>query len=107
MKKLIFILMSMFILNTGLLGAKKLPDVSVSHEKEETWTCPMHPQVKENKPGKCPICGMDLVKITNSHETKPGSKAPKGHSAVELAPDRIQKIGVKVDTVKKKSSLNQ
>jgi hypothetical protein len=26
------------------------------------WTCPMHPQIKENNPGKCPICGMDLVK---------------------------------------------
>ncbi|TSA31702.1 MAG: heavy metal translocating P-type ATPase [Porphyromonadaceae bacterium] len=25
------------------------------------YTCPMHPQVKQNKPGSCPICGMDLV----------------------------------------------
>jgi len=25
------------------------------------YTCPMHPQVKQDKPGKCPICGMDLV----------------------------------------------
>ena len=25
------------------------------------YTCPMHPQVKKNKPGSCPICGMDLV----------------------------------------------
>ncbi|MEO6130684.1 MAG: heavy metal-binding domain-containing protein, partial [Saprospiraceae bacterium] len=27
------------------------------------YTCPMHPQIIENKPGKCPICGMDLVRI--------------------------------------------
>ncbi len=26
-----------------------------------TYTCPMHPQVKQPKPGKCPICGMELV----------------------------------------------
>ena len=26
------------------------------------WTCPMHPQIQMDKPGKCPICGMDLVK---------------------------------------------
>lgn len=25
------------------------------------YTCPMHPQVKQNHPGSCPICGMDLV----------------------------------------------
>jgi len=25
------------------------------------YTCPMHPDVKQEKPGKCPICGMNLV----------------------------------------------
>jgi Cu(I)/Ag(I) efflux system membrane fusion protein len=29
--------------------------------KEQTYTCPMHPQIIQNKPGTCPICGMDLV----------------------------------------------
>ena len=28
----------------------------------EIYTCPMHPAVQSNKPGKCPICGMQLVK---------------------------------------------
>ena len=25
------------------------------------WTCPMHPEVRSDGPGKCPKCGMDLV----------------------------------------------
>jgi Cu(I)/Ag(I) efflux system membrane fusion protein len=28
------------------------------------YTCPMHPQVQQDKPGKCPLCGMDLVQKT-------------------------------------------
>lgn len=27
-----------------------------------TYTCTMHPEVITNKPGKCPKCGMNLVK---------------------------------------------
>jgi hypothetical protein len=29
---------------------------------KETYTCPMHPEVVKDKPGKCPKCGMALVK---------------------------------------------
>src|SRR4029453_16121861 len=29
---------------------------------ETYYTCPMHAQIKEGKPGNCPICGMMLVK---------------------------------------------
>ena len=34
-----------------------------SHTTAEDWTCPMHPEVVQNKPGACPICGMDLVPV--------------------------------------------
>jgi Cu+-exporting ATPase len=26
-----------------------------------SYTCPMHPEVKQDQPGKCPKCGMALV----------------------------------------------
>ncbi|HDM75495.1 MAG TPA: efflux RND transporter periplasmic adaptor subunit [Deltaproteobacteria bacterium] len=45
-------------------------------EKETTWTCSMHPQIQMPKPGKCPICGMDLIPVAGKEkETKemPGS----------------------------------
>lgn len=30
------------------------------------WTCSMHPQIKQDKPGKCPICAMDLIPLTSA-----------------------------------------
>jgi len=27
------------------------------------WTCSMHPQIRQPRPGKCPICFMDLIPI--------------------------------------------
>jgi len=29
---------------------------------DELYTCPMHPQIIQEQPGQCPICGMDLVR---------------------------------------------
>lgn len=31
------------------------------HEEGTIWTCSMHPQIRQNEPGKCPLCGMDLT----------------------------------------------
>ena len=32
------------------------------------YVCPMHPQVKSDEPGECPICGMDLVQQDTGSE---------------------------------------
>jgi len=40
--------------------------VSANADTEETYTCPMHPQIIEHHPGNCPICGMPLVKKENA-----------------------------------------
>jgi hypothetical protein len=34
---------------------------SQSGNKAVQYTCSMHPEVVQDKPGKCPKCGMDLV----------------------------------------------
>ncbi len=34
--------------------------------QHDAYTCPMHPQIVHDKPGSCPVCGMDLVKKSNN-----------------------------------------
>ncbi len=42
-------------------------DHSTDIEQQSTvWTCAMHPQIRMDKPGKCPICGMDLIPLAES-----------------------------------------
>lgn len=36
---------------------------SQSQKVEQVWTCSMHPQIRQNEPGKCPICGMELIPV--------------------------------------------
>lgn len=44
----------------------------LSEKKEEIYVCPMHPQIVQNEPGQCPICGMDLV-VKHDHEKEKAS----------------------------------
>lgn len=39
--------------------------------QNEYWTCTMHPEVKLDRPGACPICNMDLIKKVEHEENKP------------------------------------
>lgn len=36
-----------------------------------TYTCPMHPEIREEKPGRCPTCGMALVPASSVQATSP------------------------------------
>ena len=37
-----------------------------THEEQSWWTCSMHPQIRQPKPGKCPICFMDLIPVSTT-----------------------------------------
>ncbi len=44
----------------------------VEASKDQIWTCSMHPQIRQNEPGLCPLCGMDLIPLEeNGVETDP------------------------------------
>ncbi len=66
--------------------------VTQPQEKAAGYHCPMHPNVKSDHPGDCPICGMHLV----PDEKPAGQKTP---GVVELSPEKQQWIGLKTETV--------
>jgi membrane fusion protein, copper/silver efflux system len=45
------------------------------------WTCAMHPQIRQPKPGNCPICGMKLIPVSGD-----GQASPLGPRQVRLSP---------------------
>ncbi len=53
---------------------------------EQVYTCPMHPQIRQNEPGTCPICGMNLtpLKEDGAGEDDP-TKLVMSEDAVRLA----------------------
>src|ERR1700709_360080 len=54
------------------------------------YTCSMHPSVKQQAPGKCPICGMDLVPVTTEQQQQ---------GVVMIDEARLQRIGVRTSQV--------
>ena len=52
--------------NTNSAPANTNPSSAAKPEAKQIYTCPMHPDVISDQPGKCPKCGMDLVPMTNT-----------------------------------------
>ena len=57
--------------------------------KSAEYTCPMHPQIVRDRPGTCPICGMDLVLKT---ATAAKEEVMLSESQIQLAGIRILKV---------------
>jgi Cu(I)/Ag(I) efflux system membrane fusion protein len=63
------------------------------HEtRSETWTCSMHPQIRQPKPGKCPLCGMDLIPVSTEEEEVGPRELKLSPTAIKLAEIRTQPV---------------
>ena len=48
----------------GKKAAASAADQTPAAQASQTvYTCAMHPQIRSNKPGRCPICGMELIPV--------------------------------------------
>jgi len=70
----------LYACSNNTTGKAPLPDSSAMtkdssmKQTSAVYTCKMHPEVTSDKPGKCPKCGMDLVK----KETMPKDSTMQG-----------------------------
>ncbi|TSC52413.1 MAG: Cu2+-exporting ATPase [Parcubacteria group bacterium LiPW_41] len=53
-------------------------------QQEIIYTCPMHSEVKSKIPGKCPVCGMDLILMDNTITPK-SSDIHAGHDMSKMS----------------------
>lgn len=101
------------ILITGSLVMARCNGSSDEAAKEGYYTCSMHPQVISQKPGTCPICGMDLTYIeaqqsdehkdhAEQHKNKNGEGSRETSSPEKAGND----TGKRVFTLKKEMLAN-
>jgi len=65
---------------------------ALSESAETIWTCSMHPQIRQNEPGDCPICGMELVPLdVSSNNGDP--------LVLQMSPAAVQLAGIQTTTI--------
>jgi len=78
--------------------------VSSDSNSEETWTCSMHPQIRQNEFGICPICEMDLIPLDNNFSNDDPAVLQMSLEATKLA--QIQTTIVGGGSVSKSSTTS-
>lgn len=77
-------------------GGEEHPDHEHTHIDENgvEYTCSMHPQIRQNEPGQCPLCGMALTPVSNK---KNGESSP---FILEITPEAVALSNVQTTRVK-------
>ncbi len=86
MKTLIIVLIAL------IAGFTTFAQTGKKATEKAVYTCPMHPEVVSNKPGKCPKCGMALVQ--KKMEAKKTYTCPMHAQVVSDKPGKCPKCGM-------------
>ena len=108
-----YLLYLLFLLGGLLLGwllfrpAAPAPahDSPEDTQNATEWTCSMHPQIRQDKPGKCPICGMDLIPV-HKHTAANGSGATDP-DAIHLSEEAVALADVQTTRVSREAPVKQ
>lgn len=73
-----------------------VPHLFHSHGDGVMYTCPMHPQIVQDRPGDCPICGMRLVPMRKEEKKEGDKQGPgvEGLSSVTIEPEMQARLGI-------------
>lgn len=77
-------------------GDEHAEHAATSEENGAVYSCSMHPQIRSETPGQCPICGMDLVPVTQGESTTSPTRVELSDRAKKLAQIRtveVKKLG--------------
>lgn len=75
-------------------------DHATEATKGTIWTCAMHPQIRMNEPGKCPICGMDLIPLNQG-----GGDTTTDPLAIHMTKEAAQLANVITTVVSKQNPV--
>jgi len=74
------------------------------HGAEATiWTCSMHPQIRMDEPGDCPICGMDLIPL----QTTGTGDASIDPDAIQLSAEAAALANVQTTVVSRQNPVRE
>ncbi|GIW86370.1 MAG: hypothetical protein KatS3mg108_0694 [Isosphaeraceae bacterium] len=73
------------------------PDRTEEGAVQGEWTCSMHPQVRMERPGQCPICGMSLIPVSQQSELAETEK----RAGIETEPVKYRELYKEVRAVGK------
>ena len=76
--------------------------IESDHLVGTTWTCSMHPQIRQDESGSCPICGMDLIPIANDEDYEGISP-----DAVVLSVSAMKIAEVETSVIQKKAPFKE
>ena len=90
----------------GWIAAQTGPSAATSADQDgQVFTCPMHPQIRQPTPGRCPICGMALVPATSAAGADLDALSVRIEPAqrrlanIETAPVQREPISATIQTV--------
>lgn len=88
----------------GWIGTDGGPQAASAGDAQQIYTCPMHPQIRQPGPGRCPICGMALVPASSGSADLDEfavtiEPAQRRLAQIETAPVTSKPVSTTIETI--------